>query len=130
MTFYNRIIMEKFYKNLSFVLICCCTCLLCSCSSPKEEAFARLKNLYEDARANSKSYDISQWDVYLSEYQNVVTLLSQYDFNSNEQQEVDRIKGRCAAYAREAMVFKSSRELGNALQQARGVFKGFSEGIN
>ncbi len=87
----------------------------------------RLKNLYEDARQNSKSYDASQWDLYLEEYQNVCNLLAEFTFDKSEQSEIDRIKGRCSAYAREALVFKNSRELGNALQQTRGVFKGFSE---
>lgn len=122
-------VMRTIYMYL-IVVLCCCTSLFCSCTTPKDEAVARLKNLYEDAQINSKSYDIHQWDVYLCEYQNTVALVSQFNYSSNEQQELDRIKGRCAAYAREAMVFKSSRELGYALQQARGVFKGFSEGIN
>lgn len=119
--------MKPFNKNISFLLLCSLVCLFTACSSAKDQAFARLSNLYEDARVNSKSYTAEQWGVYLSEYQVVDSLISECSFSGDEQSEVRRMKGRCAAYAREGTMVVASRQVNTTLSQTRGMLKGYSD---
>ena len=117
-------------KNIFMMLCCFLALLLAGCSaSPKDVAVDRLRKLFTDAKENSKHYTDDQWLNYLDEYQQVDSLLSLYVFTEEEMAEISPMKGLCAAYAMKARSVKDSHKLDNALNESRGVFKGYDSGL-
>ena len=120
--------MKPINKNISTLLVLFGAVLtFVSCSGTEDRAFSRLSILYDDAKANSKNYTVEQWRVYLDEYHVVDSLLAECEFSEERMADVNRMKGRCAAYAREGLLLIDSRQIGNSLNQTRGAFKGYSE---
>ena len=120
--------MKPINKNISTLLVLLSAVFVfMSCSGAEDKAFARLSILYDDAKANAKNYTVDQWRVYLDEYHVVDSLLAECEFSEERKTDVSRMKGRCAAYAREGLLLIDSRQIGNSLNQTRGAFKGFSE---
>ena len=121
--------MNLFGKNVFIIALTGIACLFAACGpSPKEEAVNRLRELCNDAKANSKYYTDEQWLSFLDEYQEVDSLLSKFVFDDHELAEISPMKGRCAAYAMKAKSVKESLRLDNALHDSRGVFKGYDSG--
>ncbi|MBE6332082.1 MAG: hypothetical protein E7070_07230 [Bacteroidales bacterium] len=120
--------MKPINKNISTLLaLFGAVVMFMSCSGTEDRAFTRLSILYDDAKANAKNYTVEQWRVYLNEYNIVDSLLAECEFSEERKADVSRMKGRCAAYAREGLLLIDSRQIGNSLNQTRGAFKGFSE---
>ena len=120
--------MKPINKNILTVLMLLSTvCLFVACSGLEDRTYARLSVLYDDVRVNSKNYTVDQWRIYLDEYHIVDSLLTECEFSGERQADVSRMKGRCAAYAREGLLLIDSRQINNTLNQTRGAFKGFSE---
>lgn len=121
--------MKLFSKYLKAVILCSVVGFCASCTNPKQDAVNRLRALFEDAKANSKTYTDEQWMIYLVEYQQVDSLLSEFVFSDNELAEISPMKGRCSAYALKAKAVRDSHQIDNALHDSRGVFKGFESGL-
>lgn len=120
----------KFHKVAFLsILMCAFACFLVACTTPKEEAVGQLESLYADVKAHSKSYSIEDWEHYLEEYNRIDTLLKQFEFTDEERFNMSQVKGRCAAYAREAYVIQNANKLNNSLKDSRGVFKGYTNGL-
>lgn len=115
--------MKQIISILVFVCVCALTAVFTSCSDSKQDAVSRLTYLYQDVRTNSKNFNAEQWNAFLSEYKAIETELSQYTFDGEERNEISRLKGRCAAYAREATMVVANRQLSNTLLQTRGTFE-------
>jgi len=124
--------MKSINKRLSWISFCwlILATAFVACSGPKEETVERLRVLYEDAKAHSKEYSDEQWQAYLVEWQQVDSLLSLYEFSEEELAEISPMKGRCGAYAMKAASVDASKQITNALQESRGVFKGFVNGLD
>ena len=124
--------MKIFGKKNILMLLCSYVAilLLAGCgASPKDVAVDRLRKLFDDAKENSKHYTDDQWLSYLDEYQQVDSLLSLYEFSDEEMAKISPMKGRCAAYAMKAKSVMESHKLDNALNDSRGVFKGYDSGL-
>lgn len=104
-------------------------CAFVACTSPKSEAVARMQELYQETKQNYKTYSVDDWNAYLIQYNELDSLLNTFEFTEDEKKAMGEIKGRCAAYAREASVIQENHKKSNTLRDSRGVFKGFSTGI-
>ena len=72
--------------------------VMVSCSDPKDDALDTLRYLYEELSANSEYYTQDEWVAILENYAVNDSIISSYEYTPEEQQEINDLRGRCAAY--------------------------------
>ena len=85
-------------KILFFLAALVAASVIVSCSDPRTDAVKGMRSLYEDMAANSEYYTQEEWVAVLEEYAKCDSIIYANEYSPEEQQEINDLRGRCAAY--------------------------------
>lgn len=101
-----------------------CIAMLCSCAA-KTSAISDLRSFAKEIDKNGATYTVTEWKAAAVEYEKIDNRLKKYDYTTEQQEEIARLKGQCVgSFARNVATNAS-----NKVQGAAAAVKGFIEGI-
>lgn len=108
-----------------FLLLVAVVFVLSGCSDPKTDAVDQLRDLYEDMSSNSEYYTADEWEAVLMLYAQNDSIINSYEFTVEELQEINDLRGRCAAY----LLKGAARGVGKEIDKAINGFGSFMNGL-
>lgn len=115
---------------MTLVVVAALTLTLTACSSFKaKRLIGQLDSLVERLEEDGAKYTSEQWSKATAEYDEICAKMKQYEYTSEQQQEIGRLKGRYyAAYSKHALK-KAGEWVDSFLDQAGEFVNGFLDGL-
>ena len=110
---------------LSFALLLLAVLSTVSCTDPKNQAIENLRLYYEELLTNSENYSSEEWESFMVDYAYNDSLINTFEYNEDELQEINDLRGRCSAY----MIKGAANSVGKELDQALRGFGSFMDGL-
>jgi len=101
--------------------------IVSSCSSPREDAVKGMRSLYEDMSVNSDHYTREEWVAVLEEYAKCDSIIYANEYSPEEQQEINELRGRCAAYLLKGAAKGARSEFDKAVKGVGDFMKGMMD---
>ena len=104
---------------------------LVACNS-KQTPMGDLADLTEKIQNESAEYSQEDWEQAAQKYEMIEQELSEFmtEYSDEELKEIGRLKGICLARFTKHSLHSLGTEMENALKEAKGIMKGFTEELS
>lgn len=111
-------------------ILCMILVLLLVCSCGREgSVLSDYKTLAKDLKVNSSEYTVEDWDNAARKFERLEKRAAHCNFSPKEKKELNRLRGKCAAYMLKSISKQAKEQMEDAIEQFSDMSDGFNEAL-